>query len=203
VEFKRGIEFAAGEASAHQFYGIHLAFIGHHQAAERQIDRALELDPFSLSLRADAGWMYYLARRYDVAIEQLQRAHRLGFAYEQNGMLEEAIAQFEVLSRFSGGKPRPQSWLAHAYARAGRTREAELIAQSLIVEREKAELRSSIIALVFLGLGRSGEAIDWLKTAYMEHDPNLIPLLVDPVCDTCCSDPHFMDLLSRVGLRAR
>jgi Flp pilus assembly protein TadD len=49
----------------------------------------------------------------------------LGQAYEQSGMLGQAIAEFETAVRMSGGGALYLSSLAHAYALAGRRTEAE------------------------------------------------------------------------------
>jgi TolB-like protein len=56
AEFERALSLEPGNADVHQFYGVHLAFMGQHQLAEDQLQQALSLDPFSLSVRADLGW---------------------------------------------------------------------------------------------------------------------------------------------------
>jgi tetratricopeptide (TPR) repeat protein len=59
--------------------------------------------------------MYYWARRYQKAIEQLQKTvemepglplgHQfLGHAYEQKGMVEEALAEFHKAATLSEGR---------------------------------------------------------------------------------------------------
>jgi len=212
AEYERALDLEPGNATAHQLYGVHLAFMGQHQAAEAQLRMALDLDPFSLSAHADAGWIYYLARRYDLAIDTLLRAlekdpeypiarYRLGFAYERKGMLQDATAQFEILVRASRGTLRPQAWLARQYALTGRREEAERIAETLVGRHRESGFWGSLIALVFLALGKPKEAITWLYKASEQHDPNLIALLVDPICDGVRSNPQFSRLFKRMGLR--
>jgi len=41
------------------------------------IERARELDPLSLIINTDYGWVYYLERRYDEAIAQYKQALEL------------------------------------------------------------------------------------------------------------------------------
>ena len=83
-------------------------------AGRRRVDVVLidegkhaeKLDPLSLMILADAGWVYYLARQYDRTIELNRKAidldpnfwisHRdLGLGYERVGRFAEAVASIQ------------------------------------------------------------------------------------------------------------
>ena len=148
--------------------------------------------------------MYYLARRFDRAIGVLQRIlemephypgakFRLGCAYEQTGRLDEAITEFQNLVAEAKDRRRPQAWLAHAYALAGKARAAKDIARELASGHPAL---ASSIALVYAGLGEVEPAIQWFQKSYEQRGPFFIPILVDPACDKLRSEPAFVRLYS-------
>ena len=57
------------------------------------------------------------------------------------------------------------------------------------------------VAEVYVGLGDRQMAFEWLEKAYAQHDNSLPAVLkVSARFDPLRSDPHFQDLLHRVGL---
>ena len=86
----------------HSWYSLLLAGLGRLPEALEESRRADELDPFAIVVTGNYGWQCYLARNYDCAIAQQRRAleispswargyNRLGLAYAQKGMLDEAV----------------------------------------------------------------------------------------------------------------
>ena len=55
-------------------------------------------------------------------------------------------------------------------------------------------------AIVYAGLGKQDEALDWLKKGYQERVAVMNRLNIEPYFDSLRSDPRFADLVSRVGL---
>ena len=49
-------------------------------------------------------------------------------------------------------------------------------------------------------LGERNCAFEWLERGFQERDDLMINLNVDPVFDSLRMDPHFQDLLRRVGI---
>ena len=97
-EFKRSIELNPGYAAAHLWYAVYLAAMGRFDEAEAEINRAQELDPLSLPIMTNVGWIHHLSRRYDRAIEAYKKAlemepnfilarRRLGQTYEQKAIV--------------------------------------------------------------------------------------------------------------------
>jgi tetratricopeptide (TPR) repeat protein len=66
--FLRSISLDADYAPAHQWYAGLLSAEGKHDTALLEIQKALELDPFSLSINADYGKYLYLAHRFDESV---------------------------------------------------------------------------------------------------------------------------------------
>src|SRR5215472_19191144 len=61
---------------------------------------------------------------------------------------------------------RPQAWLAHAYALAGKARAAKDIARELASGHPAL---ASSIALVYAGLGEVEPAIQWFQKSYEQR----------------------------------
>ena len=64
---RRAIEINPNYATAHHWYGFHLAMCGRFDEAIREC-RARELDPLSPSIMQALAWCYYQARRFTEAI---------------------------------------------------------------------------------------------------------------------------------------
>jgi hypothetical protein len=86
------------------------------------------------------------------------------------------------------------------YAQSGRKDEARTILNELKGHSSPNQFRSPFeIALVYTGLGENDQAMEWLEKAKTERDPFLIYIMIDPNFDNLRSDPHFADLMRRVG----
>ena len=105
-EFRRAIELNPNYANGHHWYARVLSLVGRHAEAIAESQRARELDPLSNIINAWVSSRYFFARRYDKAIKEGRNAVEvdpdfapahlvLGDAYEQKGMLKEAVTEFE------------------------------------------------------------------------------------------------------------
>ena len=150
---------------------------------------------------------------YDRAIERLRKTleldpvhprlyYYLGRAFVGKAMFEEAIAALQKGSQLSGGDSRILGVLGYSYGLMGRTSEA----QNLLAELEKGStpgyLSSFSVALIYVGLGETDRAFEWLEKAYEERSSPLRHLKVDPLFDKLRSDPRFTVILRRMGLES-
>ena len=53
-----------GSVTAHEAYSFYQMVMGHGERAVREMDHALSLDPLSLVVNADKGWILLFARPY-------------------------------------------------------------------------------------------------------------------------------------------
>ena len=208
--FKHAIELNPSYATAHQRYSLYLIAMGRSQESLAEMNRALWLDPLSVSMNFSLGWRLYMARRYDEAIQQLRNttdmdptfalAHLvLGQAYEQKAEYSSAIAEFQSAVAGSHNSPPMVAALARVYAISGRQSEARRMLEQL-KQRSKQEYVSPFyIALVYAGLGQNDEAVKWLESAYADRSNPIIFLRVDPEFDGLRSNTGFQKLLNRLG----
>ncbi|MFN0086636.1 MAG: tetratricopeptide repeat protein [Blastocatellia bacterium] len=208
--FKRAIELNPNYPPARQWYAYHLAALGRFPEAMDEINRARELDPLSLIINTDAGHILYLSRRYDQAIDAYRRVLdmepgfstarlRLGEAYQQKGMVEEAIAEFQKALSLSKD-PTIEAWLGRAYAVSGKKDKARKILGVLKKIHKRDPHWFFQIAIIYEGLGEKERAFEWLEKGSEPEAGYLTLLKVDPIVDGLRSDPRFGILLNRIGL---
>jgi tetratricopeptide (TPR) repeat protein len=152
-----------------------------------------------------------MARRYDDAIEQLQRTLELdpnypvtywvlGLLYRKMGRYELAITEGEKAVSLSGGSSLMRAALAQTFGAAGMEDKAIEILDALSKLAEEKYVAPYFLAGIHVGLGENDRAIDCLEKSYEEHSHWLIYLHMDPGMDALRSNPRFQDLLRRVGL---
>jgi hypothetical protein len=59
------------------------------------------------------------------------------------------------------------------------------------------------VAMLYSGLNRKADALDWLEKAMDEHSYQVTSLNVDPRVDSLRSEPRFTQLVRRLGLPER
>jgi tetratricopeptide (TPR) repeat protein len=184
--------------------------LGRHDEALVEIRRAHELDPLSLIISTAVGRVLHFQRRYEDAIEQCRRTLEmdarfvqarldLGMACAHAGRYDEAIAQFE--SALPPGDPRSvmRAVLGFIYGRAGRTAQAEEVLQDLERRYRRGDASSYDLSLPLVGLGRAGDALDWLERACDARSGLLVYLKVEPMFDRLRAEPRFVTLMERLA----
>ncbi len=124
----------------------------------------------------------------------------LGQAYEQKGMLSEAVAELERAVSLSGGSPVFRASLARAYAVSGRKTQALKLVDDLNELRKQRYVSSYDMALAVSGLADRHQTLAWLRKAVEERSPRALFLKVEPRLSDLRSDPGFQDLVRHVGL---
>jgi DNA-binding winged helix-turn-helix (wHTH) protein/TolB-like protein len=210
-EFQLAIKHKPTYAPAHQWYSSYLAALERFDEAIAEAKRAQELEPLSLIGSSHLAWILYLSGQSDGAIEECTRmldldpnffpARRyLGLAYEQKGMYQKAIAEFQRGVQLSGS-PLMLALLGHAYAASGKTADAQRVLSELRELESRRYVSPYTVAAIYAGLGEKDQAFKWLEKAYEGRDVWLMNLKVDPAFSKLRSDRRFQDLLTRAGLR--
>jgi TolB-like protein/DNA-binding winged helix-turn-helix (wHTH) protein/Tfp pilus assembly protein PilF len=210
-DFERAISLNRNYANAHNFYASFLMSRGRIDESIASSNRARQLDPFSLSISAQRGFLLENARRYDEAIEQLrgviamdpnhyQAYWFLGHTYAANKEFDQAIAASQKAVELSDRSPGALGMLGLAYGLAGRKDEATRVLNELLELNKRRYVTPVALVNVYIGLGDKNQAFVWLEKAFEERSNYLAYLKVFPLVDPLRSDPRFADLAQRVGL---
>ena len=116
----------------------------------------------------------------------------------QEGLDE--LKKFEAISNSTD--PLILSEMAYACAGAGKTQEAKAILQRLQQMSKQAFVDPYLIATIYAGLGDKEQALVWLDKSYAIKSSFLSSARAEPKFDLLRNDPHFVNLLKRVGFPA-
>jgi len=211
-EFRRAIELNPNHAGVRHDYAHFLMAMNRGAESLAQSERAVDLDPLSLGLMACLGWHRLFGRQYDQSIEQSLRTLQvnpnflwaqinLAWAYEQTMMFDEAVAQFQTAAKLPGtASTLAMASLGHAYAVAGKRREAQAVLAQLTERAAKSYVSPYQIAAIYAGLGDADQTFVWLEKAYTERSSWLVHITWDPRLASLHADPRFADLVRRIGL---
>ena len=213
-EFERGLALNPVYPTANHWYAEYLMTMGRNVEAIARMKSSQDLDPLSLIISVAIGWAYYMAQRYEDAIEQFRRTVELdpnypvtywilGLVLRKMGRYELAIAEGKKGLKLSGSSSLMRAALAQTFATAGRRKEAIQILDDLTRLAEQKYVAPYFFAGIHIGLGEEDRAIEYLEKSYEEHCHWLIYLHIDPSMDGLRSNPRFQDLALRVGLPLR
>jgi TolB-like protein/DNA-binding winged helix-turn-helix (wHTH) protein/tetratricopeptide (TPR) repeat protein len=209
--FSRALELNPSNVVALHWRSHGALALGRFDDSGRDALRALETDPVSVMLNIHLGEHYHLARDYGLSIEQYRKALELNpnhpntrpllaLAYEANGMYAQAIAELEGAAPFWSGTSRVKGPLGRVYGLAGRRVDARAVLQELLGDRAGPRyVAADDVAAVYIGLGETDRAFEWLQQACEERAAALMNLKVEPAFDGLRHDPRFAALLRCVG----
>jgi TolB-like protein/DNA-binding winged helix-turn-helix (wHTH) protein/Flp pilus assembly protein TadD len=216
AEYRRAIELDPNNAAAHHWYAEFLSYHARFNEAFAEIDRARQLDPFSLILLTDRAVILYYARRYDESEKQFQevlardpefpRASMILQVYVEKGRFDEALRLFDQAAKAPNdvGITAHQAYIwgtrAFIYGRAGRRNEAMECLQRLQHSKGIEKLDPYAMLPAYIALGDRDKAFATLERAYSQHSTALTSLKVNPLYDNLRSDPRFAELLQRMNL---
>jgi eukaryotic-like serine/threonine-protein kinase len=208
-DFQRAIELNPNSAAAHHWYGSYLAKMGRQDEAQRELQKAHDLDPLSLLISTSLSWDYYASSQPDRAIEQLKKAldldqnywparRLLETCYEQKGMYKEAVAEWQKTFTLADN-PELGAAIEHDFAASG----YKAVLQDWLEGLQELSKREYVspyeVAQVYARLGDREQVFGWLEKAFAERDSRIVALKVEPAFEHLRTDPRFQDLVKRIG----
>ncbi|NIM90718.1 MAG: protein kinase [Candidatus Aminicenantes bacterium] len=212
-EFKRALELNPHYATAHHWYAFYLMRRGRINEAIEKIERAHELDPLSLVINRNLGQFYYYGAHYEKALEALQRAFELdpnfvyihlhfAWVYLQKSMFEEALTALQKERQLSKTwDPYVEAWVGVAYALMKRRDEARPILNDFLERAKETYIPSYCVAIIYFALGEKDKGFVWLEKGYEKRDKRLSFLQSDPIFTEISTDPRYIALLKKMGLK--
>ena len=209
-DFTRSIALSPRSSTAHQWYGEYLSVTGRHDDAIRELRLAIDIDPISPMLNTMAGFVLFLARRYETALEHCTRALELqsdflmahyvrSCVYHKLGLFDRAFEELGQTREIWGvGYP-----LERAVLDAAANQRSEALSGILELKSNAQPIhgyRWLNLALIYGGLGERDKAFACLEAAHKAHTHALLYVNVDPRLDVLRADPRFETFLSRIRL---
>jgi adenylate cyclase len=211
---RRAIELDPRAPRARLYHALYLHRRGSPEAALIELEHARVADPLALVVNALYGSVLVDLGRVDDGLDvllaalELDPAHPIAHAVLAHALLgegryDEAIRHYEAAA-----SAVPNSYyagfLGHAYARAGRTRDARLVLAQLEARAHGgSHVSPAAIGLILLGIGEHDEAYRWLREAARQRDVFLTVYGVlsnGPLSGPYANDERFQELRASVGL---
>jgi len=207
--FKKAIAFSPEYATAHQWYGIMLASVGHFNEAIAEMERAVELEPASAAINSDMCQALYFSSRYFEAEASCKKAldqdpnffnaySNLYAVYTAMGKHREAAEAYFTRERVAinaSSFPGDLEQLRSAFDRGGIE---EFWREKIRLRKRSPDDCGVMIAWVHAKLGEKQEAIICLRQAEQRREFDLIFIYADPVFRRLNEDPNYSDLANRM-----
>ena len=208
-EFTRAIELNGNSSDAHVWRGVFLAQMGRADEAIPEIQRAEAIDPLSLAVHVNAGWVYYVARRDEEALKQWRKILDLDpqFAITHTSIWVAYLKQADVAGALSHSSASDLENLRLAaltgrHAVSGDRSQAERMLSRLTAVAKHQYVCPYEMATAHAVLGDKTEALTWLGKGLRERSGCMPDLKVDPRLDSLRSDPRFQQFMKEVGFGA-
>ena len=209
ASYQRGFELSDGDALAHMWYAMISALMGDTEKAITESERARILDPMSPLTSFFLCLSYYLDDQHDSALPHCEKAVELNpsFAlaqgmqsmiYKDQGMLEDALAAAQQAVS-SGRTGQTLGALGMIYGVLGEIDKALGVLEELDQMSSQGYVAPDARAMVYVGLGDTDRAIQWLETANDERTCGQISLKTAPWYDALRSDSRYQDLQQRIN----
>lgn len=208
-EFQQAIKLDPGYAQGIHWYALYLAAVGRKEESIREIKLAREIDPKSLIINANVGWVYYLAGEFDKAEAagkttlqmdpSFVSAHSyLGQIYVAKKRYEDAVHEFQTALSLGPGDIAGQADLAHAYAISGRKSDAEELLREMQSMQAKKYVSAYDFAMAYAGFKDEKRTLEWLEKSYVERNGRLANLGVHPQFAFLRNEPRFQNIVEKI-----
>jgi serine/threonine-protein kinase len=211
-EFRRAIELNPNYSLVHIWYANLLMSRGRMVEAVEHATLARDLDPFSLIVNTNVGWVLDFAGRHEDAVRQLRQVTELDSTYVQGrfrltdalqhaGRLSEAMSEARHLVAANGHSTSALGLLATVYAKTGERDSVRAILRELLARSRSEYVPAWTIASVSLALDDTAAAMTWVEKAYDERSNGVAYLIANPELAPLRGNPRYEAVLTRVGLK--
>lgn len=208
--FARAIELDPNDAGSRRWLALYMSAVGRSATAVEEIERAMRLDPVSVSPYDAAAAIYFDARRFDKIIEMAQRidelspndpralAH-LATAYFHQRKWDQAIDAATQGLDLAGRSPLFLCMLAVAQHGAGLRERAEQTLAEVMQLAGKGYVPDVMLALTHLWMRGPEAAQPFLQRAFERRDGYLVIMKSTPWFDPMRGHPGYQDVVRRMN----
>ena len=211
--FRRALSLDPQYALAHHWYAMLLTDLGRFDEALAELRIAQSLQPASILIQRDFGWIYFMWAKYDDAIRVLRETlardpnfwpaiNLLARSLAASGDYAGALAELERAAIDEKRRTGYLSFRGYIQAAAGDPRARQTLAE-LQARAQSTYVTPYYFALIYTALGQRDDALAELQRAHAEQDITLTVVNVDPRFASLRTDPRFQVILSSMRFPAR
>ena len=202
---KKAADLQPGSALVLSYRAYLYECLGRLDEAIALTQEASVLDP--LRTNAYLGSLLLTAGRYEEARASVEKALSMNQKLEGAHAKLAAIllAQGKAQAALAETNAEPGEWerltaQALIYHALGRRHESDTALSQLIATH--AEDSPYQVAEIYAYRGEVDQAFAWLKRSYLQRDPGLNQLKLDPMLKSLRGDPRYLDLLKKMRIPA-
>ncbi len=207
--FERALQVAPRSAFVRHSHALSLMMRGDFDGAAAELAAARELDPLHLGLRAHLALLDLYRRDWDAARSGLQGLldmsadnvlgmSLLAYVWLCSGDAAAALQQYRAVAERHPQLSIGPAGVVWAQAALGQRAAARRALSALIKTWPGLYLSPYQLAMAELRLGEPQAALELLRRAVLERDPNALCLPVDPAFDSLHGEPAFAALRLQV-----
>ncbi len=212
ADFARALALAPASERVHRLRArYYLVPTLRLEEAVQELERALESDPLSPVAHVDLVRVLHWARQFDRAQARNEAALELwphspvvrwiwGATLYFQGRIEEAVEQWQDVTRRGAATPSAISPIGMALGQLGRKVEARAWLAKLETVARDGYVPSLDRAKIYAGLGETDTALEWVRRAIEQHEPEILELPSKAIWDGLRDDPRFAELLRTMNL---
>lgn len=209
--FERAYALNPRSLTYHIYIPLYLSSLGRFEEALVLANRGVELDPASPSASHLLSVQYFVARKFDQAIQECHRTLAmapdlflvyvvLAQANAGKGLYREAMDSLEKAPAMCRSIPSVAGLRGYLHGLLGERSQALQIIEQFKAISKQHFVPGFYIALVYAGLGDNDQAFAGLEKSIEERFIRLAYLAREPLWDPIRSDPRFAEIVRRVGI---
>ncbi len=209
--WQRALELDPNYPDGIAAYSHYLAIMGRMDEAMAEIERAVSLDPFNVSIHSFRATALVFADRYDDAIAEARKTLAmepgnpvalpvLELVFTARGEHEQALSTIEDYLTRVYGLGDLAALIGETFLQEGFQRAMERGAQALASLAGAGAVLPMDVAFLYGFAGDKPRTLDWLEAGFEARDPNMPYIGVMPVFDSLGAEPRFQALLRKMGL---
>ena len=214
---RRAIELAPNSSKAHHWYGVYLSIRERLNEAQREMEKALELDPTALVIMTDLAEVHYFKADYERAESELEkvltidpnflnaRMHLVKVRYKRGASYFLGDAEFQIFVKKLRESQTPAqnydvSELEELVAKNDEKGLQKQSEESLYKDVTSHSESYLALARLYSLTGEKEKCLRLLKKALAAKIFTMPFVAVDPLWETVRAEPDFQDILRRMNL---
>jgi len=204
---EKAIELSPNYSTAHQYYSEYLSVTRQTDAARVEINKAIELNPFSMQLHFLSSVYYYNQQKFGEALIEVLKVKELDnnfslywnlfYIYWEQGKEEKAIQQLKHLWSVDSYLVEHIKFLDDIYSKNGMN---GVIKWWMSFEENRNPNGPHYIAMNYGAIGENELALEYLERAFELGGPNLPSMKNNRMFASIQSNPRFISMLEQMGL---